>query len=577
MRNSTDQVQRNSTSSKIYVRRYVLAASSILFLVLAVAGIAWKCTAFADLSKASIHFSFRPIQFALDSCETPQRHAPETMAGGVAVFDFDNDGNLDIFFTNGADISTLKKTSPKYWNRLFRNDGDGTFTDVTEKAGLAGTGYDTGVAIGDYDNDGNEDIFVAGVHRNTLYHNNGDGTFTDVTEKAGLAHLDKEYGPLWSVGAAWVDVNNDGLLDLFVVNYMSWDVNKEPDCKFNGNPEYCHPKFYKELPNQLFLNNGDGTFTDVSAKSGIRSHLGKGMGVGIADYDGDGLPDIFVANDKLFNFLFHNKGNARFEEVGFETGVALPEHGNLISGMGVDFRDLNNDGNPDVVLVALSNETFPVYQNDGKGGFTEITAKSGMSLLSNPMSGYSVNIADLDNDGWKDIFVSRGDVQSPAMAERRKIDQPNSIFRNNPGGKWSALTDEAGFAAQPPRRHRGSAFGDFNHDGKLDLVVTALSAPAEIWMNDSPGNNHWLEIALQGTKSNRDGIGAKIRIVARGQTQFNHVTTASGYASSSAGPVHFGLGGANVVEEIEIRWPLGTRQVLKNVAADQILRIKESK
>ena len=567
----------NSASSKNFVRNKfdALLVSSILFLVLAVAGMAWKCTASADLNKASIHFSFRPIPFALDSCETPQKHAPETMAGGVAVFDYDNDGNLDIFFTNGADISSLKKTLPKYWNRLLRNNGDGTFTDVTEKAGLAGTGYDTGVAIGDYNNDGYEDIFVAGVHRNTLYRNNGDGTFTDVTEKTGLAQPDKEYGPLWSVGAAWVDVNSDGLLDLFVINYMSWDVNKEPDCKFNGKPEYCHPKLYKELPNQLFLNNGDGTFTDVSARSGIRSHLGKGMGIGIADYDGDGLPDIFVANDKLFNFLFHNKGDARFDEVAFETGVALPEHGNLISGMGVDFRDLNNDGYPDIVLVALANETFPVYQNDGKGGFIEITAKSGMRLLSNPMSGYAVNIADFDNDGWKDIFVSRGDVQSPAMADRRQIDQPNSVFRNSPGGKWSALTDEAGFASQPPRRHRGSAWGDFNHDGKLDLVVTALGAPAEIWMNDSPNGNHWLELALQGTKSNRNAIGAKIRITAGGQTQFNHVTTASGYASSSAGPVHFGLGAANVVEEIEIHWPSGRTQTLKDVHADRIVQIKE--
>jgi hypothetical protein len=543
--------------------------------MLSAAGTAWKPFTSAESRKPPIHFSFQPIPFSLDSSETVQKHAPETMAGGVAVFDYNNDGNLDILFTNGADISNLKKTSPKYWNRLFRNNGDGTFTDVTERAGLAGTGYDIGVAIGDYDNDGCEDLFVAGVHRNTLYHNNCDGTFTDVTEKAGLARPDKEYGPLWAVGAAWVDVNNDGFLDLFVVNYMSWDVNKEPDCKFNGKPEYCHPKFYKELPNQLFLNNGDATFTDVSTKSGIRSHLGKGMGVGIADYDGDGLPDIFVANDKLFNFMFHNKGNARFEEVAFETGVALPEHGNLISGMGVDFRDLNNDGYPDIVLVALANETFPVYQNDGKGGFTEITAKSGMSVLSNSMSGYGVNIADFDNDGWKDIFVGRGDVQSPAMAGRRQIDQPNSVFRNSPGGKWSALTDDAGFASQSPRRHRGSAWGDFNHDGKLDLVVTALGAPAEIWMNDSPNGNHWLELALQGTKSNRDAIGTKIRITASGQKQFSHVTTASGYGSSSAGPVHFGLGAANVVEEIEIHWPSGRTQTLKDVHADRILQIKE--
>ena len=524
---------------------------------------------------APIHFAFRPIPFSLDSCETPERHAPETMAGGVAVFDYDRDGYLDIFFTNGADITSLQKSSPQYWDRLFRNNGDGSFTDVTEKAGLAGTGYDTGVAIGDYDNDGYEDLFVGGVHRNTLYHNNGDGTFTDVTEKAGLAHPDKEYGPLWSITGAWVDVNNDGLLDLFVANYLSWDVTKEPDCRFNGKPEYCHPKFYKELPNQLFLNKGDGTFVDVSAEAGIRSHLGKAMSVSVADYDGDGLPDIFVTNDKLFNFLFHNKGNARFEEVAFEAGVALPEHGNLISNMGADFRDINNDGWPDIAIVALANETFPLYQNTGKGGFEEITGESGMTWLCHPMSGYSPNVADFDNDGWKDLFASRGDVQSPAMAGRAQIDQPNTVFRNTGNGKWSALTEEAGFGSQPPKRHRGAAVGDFNHDGKLDLVVTALSAPAEIWMNDSPGDSHWLELALEGAKSNRDAIGAKIRLTAGGKRQFNHVTTACGYASSSAGPVHFGLGAAQAADEIEIGWPSGITQVLKNVSADQVLRIKE--
>jgi hypothetical protein len=554
--------------------RFLLFA---ILVILATTGIAIQSLRSDEPMKGPIHFLFQPIAFSLDSCETPQRHSPETMAGGVAVFDYDNDGNLDIFFANGADITTLKKDSPKYSNKLFRNNGDGTFTDVTEQAGLTGTGYDVGVAIGDYDNDGYEDIFVAGVYRNTLYHNNGDGTFTDVTEKAGLAQPDQEYGPLWAVGAAWVDVNNDGLLDLFLVNYMSWNVNKEPPCSFEGKPEYCHPKYYKELPNQLFLNKGNGKFVDVSAASGIRAHPGKGMGVGVADYDGDGLPDIFVSNDKLFNFLFHNKGNGRFEEVAFEAGVALPEHGNLISGMGVDFRDLNNDGLPDISLVALDTETFPLYQNNGKGAFTEVTAKSGMALLSNPMSGYSPNIADFDNDGWKDLFVSRGDVQSPAMAGRRHIDQPNTVFRNMTGGKWVALTEEAGFTAQPPRRHRGSAYGDFNHDGKLDLVVTALSAPAEIWMNDSPGENHWLELKLQGTKSNRDGIGAKIRIMAGGQAQYTHYTTASGYASSSAGPVHFGLGAAKVVDEIEIRWPSGMLQTLKNVQADRIFHVVEPK
>jgi hypothetical protein len=531
----------------------------------------------AEPEHGPIHFKPQPIAFALDSCETPQRHAPETMAGGVAVFDYDNDGYLDIFFTNGADIATLKKTSAKYSNRLFHNNGDGTFTDVTEKAGLAGTGFDTGVAVGDYDNDGFEDIFVAGVYRNTLYHNNGDGTFSDLTEKAGLAQLDKEYGPLWSVHAAWVDVNNDGQLDLFVVNYLKWDFNHEPQCPVNGQQEYCHPRYYKETPNQLFLNKGNGTFADISAASGIRAHPGKGMGAGVADFDGDGLADIFVTNDKMVNFLFHNRGKNRFDEVAFEAGVALPDHGNPVSGMGVDFRDLNNDGSPDIFFVALAGETFPIFQNDGKGNFTEVTRRSGMTALSTPMSGYSPNIADFDNDGWKDIFVSRGHVESPNSANIYVISQPNSVFRNLGNGKWSALTAEAGFAALPPQRHRGAAVGDFNHDGRLDVVVTALSAPAELWINDSPDHNHWVEFALEGTRSNRDGIGAKIRIVAGGKSQLDHVSHAAGYASSSAAPVHFGLGEVTTISEVEIRWPSGTTQVLKNISADRVIKVKERK
>ncbi len=356
------------------------------------------------------------------------------------------------------------------------------------------------MAIGDYDNDGYDDIFVAGVYHNTLYHNNGDGTFTDVTERAGLSHPDKQYGPLWSVAAAWVDIDNDGLLDLFVVNYLSWNSTKEPDCKYEGKPEYCHPKFYKELPSQLFHNNGDGTFTDISEQSGIRAHLGKGMSAAIADYDNDGLPDIFVTNDKMFNFLFHNKGNNRFEEVAFEAGVALPQNGNLISGMGCDFRDLNNDGIPDIVLTALQNETFPVYQGVKGGSFEEITARSGMIVLSNPMAAYGVNIADFDNDGWKDIFVARGGVGSPNMSDSAPIDEPNTVFRNLQGKMGSAALSRRASKPFAPRRHRGSAVADFNGDGRLDLVVTALGSPAEIWINDSPGNNHWIELALEGNK-----------------------------------------------------------------------------
>ena len=523
---------------------------------------------------SAIRFAFQAIDFKLDSNESAEHHAPETMAGGVAIFDYNNDGKPDIFFTNGADLKTLKKDSPKYYNRLFENDGKGHFTDVTEKAGLKGTGYDTGVAIGDYDNDGFEDIFVAGVYHNTLYHNNGDGTFTDVTDKAGLNKADAEYGQLWAVAAAWIDVNNDGLLDLIVINYLKWDFNHEPVCSGFGHNDYCHPKMYKPTPNQLFINKGDGTFRDASVEAGFRAHPGKGMGVAMADSELSGRMDLIIPNDKLMNSFYRNKGGGKFEEVGFEENVALREDGVYISGMGVDFRDLDNDGYPDIVIVALDGETFPLYKNTGKGSFTEITRESGMTKLSLPMSGYSPNIADFDNDGWKDIFVSRGHVQSLASTNL-VIEQPNTVFRNLGGMKFVALTAEAGFTAQPPSRHRGSAVADLNGDGKLDVVVNALNAPAEIWMNQSPGANHWIEFALQGTKSNRDGIGARIKVVTKSGAQYNHMTTSSGYASSSAGPVHFGLGTNVSVDMVEIHWPSGIVQHMKDVAADRIVVVKE--
>jgi hypothetical protein len=522
-----------------------------------------------------IHFTYQPIDFRLENSETPLAHAPETMAGGVAVFDYNNDGKLDIFFTNGANIDTLQKDSHKYSNRLFEGDGHGHFTDVTQKASVAGTGFDMGVAIGDYDNDGNEDIFVAGVYHNTLYHNNGNGTFSDVTTRAGLNKPDAEYGPLWSVAAAWVDANNDGLLDLVVINYLKWDAKTEPDCEVFGHRDYCHPKMYKPTPGQLFINKGDGTFRDASVESGLRAQPGKGMGVAAADFSLDGRMDLFVPNDKLVNFFFHNQGSGKFVEGGFEAGVSLREDGAFISGMGVDARDLDNDGYPDIVIIALDKETFPVYHNDGNGSFQDVTETSGMTKLTMPMAGYSPNIADFDNDGWKDIFVSRGHVQGMKSQPRVMVEQPNTVFRNSANMKFSALTAEAGFTAIAPSRHRGSAVGDFNGDGKLDVVVTALSASAEVWINDSPDHNHWLELKLQGVKSNRDGIGARIKVVTKRGSQYNQVSTSSGYASSSAGPVHFGLGADATVDLVEIRWPSGIVQQLKNIAADQTVAVKE--
>ncbi len=543
------------------------AAASLLFLG-------------AGPAPSAIRFELKKIPFRLENDETPAKNAPETMPGGVAVFDYNGDGRPDIFFTNGANIATLKKDDPKYRNRLFRNDGNGVFTDVTDAAGLAGTGYDMGVAVADYDNDGHPDIFVAGLHHSALYHNNGNGTFTDVTVKSGLdANLnrpDPQFGERWSITGVWVDVNNDGLLDLFVVNYMQWSYAATPLCAIGGVADYCSPKYYKGEPNQLFLNKGDGTFQEVSKEWGLRDHVGKGMGVGMADYDLDGKPDLFVPNDASYNSLFHNLGN-KFEEVAFETGVALPEDGAFISGMGLDFRDFNNDGYPDIAFVALNNQTFPLFLNTGKGEFREVTTPSGMREPSRQMSGFGAALYDFDNDGWKDLFVSRGHVESLTQPGQ-PVDQVNTVFRNlGATGKWEALTEQAGFDASPAARHRGCAFGDFDGDGRIDAVVTALGKDAEIWMNrsDNPKSGHWLDIALRGTKSNRDGIGARIKVVTKTGAQYNHMTTSVGYASSSDGPVHFGLGVDARAESITIYWPSGVVQTLANIPADQVLKVTE--
>lgn len=503
---------------------------------------------------------------------TGRKYFPQPMCGGIAAFDYDNDGRMDLFFTNGAKLPELAKTSPDYYNCLLRNRGDGTFQDVTARSGLAGAdlGFCFGVAAADYDNDGFDDLFLCNAGRNALYHNNGDGTFTDVTAGSGL---DVKPANVLSVGAAWFDYDNDGLLDLLITNYTAWTPATDVRCRMDdAHDEYCSPTVYKSVASRLYRNLGHGRFEDVTNSSGIGRALGKGMGIAIADFAGNGRMDIFVANDTEPNFLFINQGDGTFKEAGLELGVAYNLQGQSVSGMGCDAKDFDNDGRVDIVYNDLAGQVFGLLRNDNGKSFTDLTWSSRLGTLSRNLSGWSIGFIDYDNDGWKDIYSSNGDVDDLTVNAR----QHDSMFRNIDGKMLADVSADMGPDFNFIGFQRGSAFVDLNNDGWLDLVVTSLGQRPRILINNALVPHHWIMFDLRGRRSNRNAIGARIRVVtASGRSLWNHVTTSIGFMSSSDRRCHFGLGSESKLDYVEIRWPSGIVQRVDHPEPDRIHRIEE--
>ena len=522
------------------------------------------------------------IDFKHAGSPTAKKFLLETMGGGVAIFDFNNDGRMDLFFTNGAALredmsndSVPDKTDSKFWNRLYQQQFDGTFQDVTQRAGLKGDGYSMGVAAGDFDNDGFVDLYVTGYSKNHLYHNDGDGRFTDVTEKLGVV------GGGWSTSAGWFDYDNDGRLDLFVARYLTWDfavgslVCGDPRPGFHA---YCHPDNFKGATNLLYHQKANGEFEEVSLKAGIFDPKGKGLGVAFADFDNDGWVDVFVANDSVRQSLYHNKGDGTFEDVALLAGAGFDENGKSFAGMGVDAGDYDNDGWPDVVITTLSNETYPLFHNNKDLSFAWATSSTSVAQISILYSGWGVRFIDADNDGWRDIFVAQSHVLDTIERSTSylKYKQTPLLMRNTGGHAFVNVSASAGSALNTPVVARGAAFGDLNNDGQVDVVLNVLN-DAPVILRNAGTKNHWIGISLVGTKSNKQGIGSRVTVIdSSGRKQVFDVSTSGSYLSANDPRITAGLGAATSVKSIEVRWPGGRVQTVNNPASDRYLLVKEN-
>ncbi len=505
-----------------------------------------------------------------DRCD----YITETMGCGIGFLDYDNDGWLDIFVLSGtrSDGSAADAT-----NRLYKNNRNGTFTDVTEQAGLVRNGWAYGVTIGDYNNDGYEDIFVTYLGQNVLYRNNGNGTFTDVTKEAGLL-----FAPRWSTGCTWIDYDRDGKLDLFVSHYLTFDpkrvppTGKDPNCNWKGIPVNCGPRGLPAETHSLYHNNGDGTFADVTQKSGIGAVKGSfGLTAVAADFDDDGWPDIYVACDSTPSLLFRNNHDGTFIDEGLERGIALNEDGQEQAGMGVGVGDFNCDGKLDIFKTHFTEDTAVLYRNEGKGNFTDVTIRAGLGVETRYIC-WGTGLQDLDNDGWPDIFVVTGSVYPEVEKKYPEYPHrtPRFIFRNLGEGKFEELMEQAGAAITAPHASRGVAFGDFDNDGDLDILILNQNEPPSLLRNDMTGNNHWLKVKLAGVQSNRSAIGGRVTAHYSGRQQAQEVLGQSSFLSVSDRRLHFGLGQAQSAD-LEIRWPNGARETIANVAADQLVVVKE--